>query len=375
MDDRAVEWDQGADRHSVLPDPVLRVWQLPRFGYSKLRFGVANALVFTSARGDIDAFPPPQRPSGRQVAAKRYSAAYEVDTGVHRCSGSLRLPSLQEALEFTGEWRAAWRVERPDLFVRSNERNVPAYVERLVSGLARAVAGQFAIDDSAAAERAIERAADELGHAWERVGLDVRWSTRLTPDAEAVAHQQELRRLRHAERVLKSSHHLDTQQDELESARELARADQRHQLTLRQGEQEADLRALEAEKVAYYARYLQQGNVVGWALHLARPSDETKLVMDRLHKEQITLTANQAKLASDLLRNGPLEDYQREGLAKQALETIASLMAQSSPGSVPALPEGVPWPSASEQSEPAEADPAKGLDLDTPPWDDPEDAR
>jgi hypothetical protein len=375
MDDRAVEWDQGADRHSVLPDPVLRVWQLPRFGYSKLRFGVANALVFTSARGDIDAFPPPQRPSARQVAAKRYTAAYEVDTGVHRCSGSLRLPSRQDALEFTGEWRAAWRVDRPELFVRSNERNVPAYVERLISGLARTTAAQFAIDDSTAAERAVERAADELRHAWERLGLDVTWTTRLTPNAEAVAHQQELQRLRYAERELKSSHHLHLQQDELETARELARADQQHQVAMLQGKQEADLRALEAERVAYYARYLQQGNVVGWALHLAQPSDETKLVMDRLHKEQVTLTANQARIASDLLRNGPLEDYQREGLAKQALATIANLMAQSSPGSVPALPEGVPWPSAPEQSAADGAEPAKELDLDTPPWEDPEDTR
>lgn len=48
---REPDWDQGANRHSELVDPVLTVRQLSRFDHRKGYSRIDNALVFTTDKG------------------------------------------------------------------------------------------------------------------------------------------------------------------------------------------------------------------------------------------------------------------------------------------------------------------------------------
>ncbi|RST11101.1 hypothetical protein EF905_25875, partial [Streptomyces sp. WAC05374] len=91
---RPFEWVQDADRHTQLSDPVLTVRQLSRFDFARKSLTrIDHALVFATPKGSYDAYLPPRRPSRSEAAAKRYTAVYEVDMGVHPVRAEIRLPS------------------------------------------------------------------------------------------------------------------------------------------------------------------------------------------------------------------------------------------------------------------------------------------
>ena len=138
---RPPEWDQRADRHTQLTDPVLTVRQLGRFEYAarKALTRIDNALVFVNGKGAHDAFLPPHRPSRAELATGRYTAVYEVDTGIHQLAMELALPSDDDAFEFAAAADLTWQVKDPAAFVTSGERDVPALLARRLRQLARPV--------------------------------------------------------------------------------------------------------------------------------------------------------------------------------------------------------------------------------------------
>ncbi|WP_037913307.1 PE-PGRS family protein [Actinacidiphila yeochonensis] len=350
---REPDWDQGAHRHSVLVDPVVTVRQLARFDYRKSYSRIDNALVFATNKGEHDTYLPPRRPSRSELATRRYTAVYEVDMGVHSCTGSLSLPSDNDAFDFTADLAMTWQVTRPEQFVTSRERDVPALLTRRLEELMREVSRRFPIDRSSEAEGAVRQAVAAAGPLAEGAGLRVSWAVRLRQDDDAVAQQRALREIRYSDQRLGSSHDLAMREDELRAERERAQADQRHELAIRQSHQEAELRKLEAEKIEYYQYYLQHGGVASWALHLSRHPEDFRLVMENLREDELTLIRSQREVALQVLKGeGNLEDYQRAGLTAPATRIVEELLTRGLPDTEPAPPVPVqgalPWQPAGD---------------------------
>ncbi|MFC5202316.1 hypothetical protein [Streptomyces kaempferi] len=372
---RPPEWQQQADRHSDLVDPVLTVRQLSRFELSlKHLVRIDHALVFSTPKGGYETYLPPRRPTRSEIVAKRYSAVYEVDMGVHPHSAELTLPSDNDAFEFTAVLDLSWQVLDPGRFVESGHRNVPATLIGELQQAARPVSRRFAIADSAAAERELLQAVTVLGPLGAPAGLQVTWTLRLRRDQANIEHQQRLQaidysaaeQVRVAQRGMEVDVEADRrfrQQDALQINRaaayggrqqELALQQQRwqheqallhsgqqHQLALQQGRQQIELQKLEEEKIAFYQWHLQQGGVHAWALHLAQRPEDSHLVMSSMREDQLRMIQAQMDLVKQLLSGDTAEGYELEGPKQLALRTVSDILNQRLPG-VPQTPPLLP---------------------------------
>ncbi|MCT2591428.1 PE-PGRS family protein [Streptomyces sp. N2-109] len=350
---RGFDWDQGADRHSDLVDPVLTVRQLSRFDYRRGYSRIDNALVFTTDKGAFDVYLPPRRPVRSVLAAKRYTAVYEVDMGVHTCTPSLLLPSDNDAFDFTAEVELTWQVTRPQQFVACGERDVPALLKRRLERLTYPVSRAFPIDRSADAERAVCQVIARAGELGDEAGLRTSSAVRLRLDDAAIAHQRELRRLRYSDEQLGLSHDVAMREDRYNAERGAEQARHDHELVMLQGRQEEEARELEAAKIRYYEHHLTHGGVAMWALHLAQHPEDSRLVMENLSRDQLELVRHQSKFALQVLKEGTLEDYQRAGVNKRAVEIMEEFLAGdlSSAAPAPLAPEPLSGGEAHEPSE------------------------
>ncbi|GAA2644511.1 PE-PGRS family protein [Streptomyces lunalinharesii] len=342
---REPDWDQGADRHTELVDPVLTVRQLSRFDHRRGYSRIDNALLFTTDKGEFEVFLPPHRPARALFATKRYTAVYEIDMGVHNCTVLLLLPSDNDAFDFTAEVELTWQVFRPQKFVASGERNVPALLRRRLEQLMYPVTRGFAIDRSADAEHAVCQVLASVGELGDEAGLRTSCAVRLRLDDAAIAHRRELRRIRYADEQLSRSHDMAMREDRLMAERNVERARHDHELVMLQGRQDEEARRLEAEKIRYYEYHLQHGGVTMWALHLAEHPEDSRLVMENLQRDQLSLIRSQSEVALQVLKEGNPEDYQRAGLNKQAVEILEGLLAHNLPGiaAAPPTPNFLPW--------------------------------
>ncbi|WP_019359036.1 hypothetical protein [Streptomyces sp. AA1529] len=347
---RAPDWDQGADRHTELADPVLIVRQLSRYDHRRGYSRIDNALVFTTDKGGFDVYLPPHRPRRSLFTASPYTAVYEVDTGVHTFTTSLSLPSENDAFDFTAEVELTWQVSGPQQLVASGERDVPAFLKRRLQRLMYPVSRGYPIDRSGEAESAVCRVIARAGELGEDVGLRTSCATRVRPDAAAVAHQQELRRMRYADTQMGLSHDMAMREDRSRAERNKELARYEHELVMIDGRHQEEARELETAKISCYESYLQQGGVAMWALHLAQHPEDSRLVMENLRKDQLDLIRNQSEAALRVLKEGTPEDYQRAGLNKQAVGIVEQLLARNLPDAVPApfAPDPLSWSGSAE---------------------------
>ncbi|MFD8390393.1 hypothetical protein ACFV2N_14590 [Streptomyces sp. NPDC059680] len=374
---RQPEWQQPADRHTQLVDPVLTVRQLSRFEFNfRSLVRIDHALVFSTPKGSYEAYLPPQRPTRAEITARRYSAVYEVDMGVHPHTATLALPSDNDAFEFTAEVDLSWQVLDPARFVASGHRDVPALVLGELQQAARPVTRGFAVADSASAERKLLEAVTVLGPLGATAGLQVTWTLRLRRDQADIEHQQRLRAIDHSatEQVHAAQRGMDVdvevdrrlrQQDALQIERAVAygaqqhelllrqqrwqheqamlAGGQRHELALQQGRQDIELQQIEAQKIAFYQYHLQQGGVHAWALHLAQHPEDSQLVMSSMREDQLRMIQAQMDLVKQLLSGDTAESYELEGPKQLALRTVSDILNQRLPGvpqNPPLLPEG-----------------------------------
>jgi hypothetical protein len=351
---RPPDWDQGADRHTVVKDPVLVVRQLARFEYRRLYQRIDNALVFATPKGGYDAYLPPRRPGRSEMAAKRYSAFYEVDVGVHHCGTTLFLPSENDAFTFTAQVELAWQVVQPELFVASGERDVPALLVRRMESRIRPCGRMFPIERGAAAEQAMVRVVGEGGPLAAEAGLRVDWTLHVRQDESAISHQQELRQTRYADEQLTATHALAMREDALQAERTAAQAGQEHELAMLRARGEIERQEMEAKKIEYYQYYLQQEGVRSWAFHLARHPEDSRLVMENLRQDQLALIQSQVNVALQVLKGEGLEEYQRDGMSKHALQIIEEVLTRDLPGAapVPPAPSGLPWAAPQDERPP-----------------------
>ncbi|MCX4691588.1 hypothetical protein [Streptomyces sp. NBC_01408] len=345
------EWQQPADRHSRLIDPVLSVQQLARFEvFRRLQSRIDHALVFSTAKGGYVAFLPPHRPG----STRGYTAVYEVDTGVHHVSAEIQLPSDNDAHQFVVVVELSWRVADPARFVESGHRDVPRLLLGELEQAARPVARHFAIADSARAEAELLRVLPEARPLGQDCGLQTTWTVRLRRDQENIDHQLRMQAIHHStdeqlltERLgMRIDVQLDQrarQQDELTTDRALVYGGQQHQLTLQQQQwehqrrvelsrQQAELQRVEAEKIAFYQWHLQQGGVHAWALHLAEHPEDSALVMRTMREDQLQMIRDQMSLVSQVLADGGAERHELQGPKQLALRAMNDILNQRLPG-------------------------------------------
>ncbi|MFI8190818.1 hypothetical protein ACIF8T_18720 [Streptomyces sp. NPDC085946] len=358
---RPPEWQQPADRHTRLIDPVLTVRQLSRFEMSlKHVVRIDHALVFSTPKGGYEAYLPPRRPTRGEIAGRRYTAVYEVDMGVHPFTDTLTLPSDNDAFEFTAETDLSWQVLDPARFVASGVRDVPAMLLGELQQAARPVTRRFPIGDSAAAERELLHAVTVLGPLGAPAGLQVTWTLRLRRDLAGIEHQQRLRAIDHsaAEQIRAArqgmqvdveTDHRHRQQDALQLTRamEYGRGEQdlalqqqhwQHERALLQGQQALELQRLEAQKIEFYQWHLAQGGVHAWALHLAQHPEDSRLVMNSMREDQLRMIQAQMDLVKELLNGENAEKFELEGPKQLALRTVSDILTQRLPGVPHAAP-------------------------------------
>ncbi|GAB2331705.1 hypothetical protein [Streptomyces variabilis] len=363
---RPPEWQQAADRHTRLIDPVLTVRQLSRFELSlKHVVRIDHALVFSTPKGGYEAYPPPARPSRGEIAARRYTAVYEVDMGVHPFTETLTLPSDNDAFEFTAEVDVTWQVLDPARFVACGVRDVPALLVGELQQAARPVTRLFAVEDSARAERELLNAVTVVGPLGAPAGLQVTWTLRLRRDQANIDHQRRIQQIGHSAeeqvhaaqegmRVDVAMDERHRQQDALQSARSLEFGRQQQELAMRQhrwqheqamlqGQQMLEMQQIEAKKIEFYQWHLSQGGVQAWALHLAQHPEDSHLVMSSLREDQLRMIQAQMELVKELLGAEGAEKFELEGPKQLALRTVSDILNQRLPG-VPQNPPLLPSP-------------------------------
>ncbi|MGC4986105.1 PE-PGRS family protein [Streptomyces sp. DT193] len=342
---RQPEWQQDANRHTTLIDPVLTVRPIARFDYTVRRAVTAidHALVFVTAKGSYDVYMPPHRPSRADAATRRYTSVYEVDMGSHPVQLALEMPSDDDAFAFGATADLTWRVADPIAYVASGERDVPTRLTRELHQLARPVSRAFSIEDSPAAERAVQRAVDEGGFA-SGIGLAVTCVVRLRLDDEAVAHRRRQRSLRYESDMLDPEHEF-----------RLRLAHQQHELEMLRQRQDHHLIA---EKINFYQYHLQHGGVGAWALHLSQHPEDTKMVIGSIQKDQLSIIRGQLQV----LAGDTLEDFQKAESARSTLRAVDELIQQQAPpaprdgqgalppGATPGQPQTPPQPPYAGQS-------------------------
>ncbi|MET7451107.1 PE-PGRS family protein [Streptomyces sp. NPDC005574] len=321
---RPPEWQQQADRHTALIDPVLTVRPISRFDYTARRQvgAIDHALVFVTAGGSYDVFMPPHRPSRAEAATRRYTSVYEVDMGSHPVQLELELPSDDDAFAFGVTADLTWRVADPIAYVVSGERDVPTRLTRELQQAARPVTRRFAIDDSSAAERAVQRAVEEAGDFAAGTGLTVSCVVRLRLDDDAIAHRRRRRTLRYESEMLDPEHEYRLRQARLEHELEVLREHQSQELI--------------AQKIAFYQHHLQHGGVGAWAFHLAAHPRDTRMVIQTLQKDQLGAIRKELQV----IAGDSLEDFQKAESAKSVLRSVDDLLREQTPP--PALPPGEP---------------------------------
>ncbi|MGW0730956.1 hypothetical protein [Streptomyces sp. NPDC002851] len=374
---RLPDWQQSADRHSQLTDPVITVRQLSRLDFTtrKPPTRIDHALVFATAQGGYETYLPPLRPTRSEAAGKRYTAVYEVDMGVHPVSAALALPSDNDAFEFGVAVELSWQVVDPARFVASGHRNVPGLLIGELQQAARPVARRFPIARSADAEQELLRTLTMGAPLGETAGLRVTWTVRLRRDDENIAHQQRLQAIDHAAtegvRTAQRGMELDVEQDrrsrqqdalQIERASQYGRQEQelalqqqqwQHERALQRGRQELELQQLETEKIKFYQWHLEQRGVQSWAMHLARHPEDTELVMNNMREDQLRFIQAQMDLVGQLLGGDHAEGYELEGPKQLALRAMSDILSQRLPGVSPPDSGGGPASPPSPPSPPS----------------------
>ncbi|MFI5620865.1 hypothetical protein [Streptomyces sp. NPDC051567] len=353
---RPPDWDPHTHRHSELVDPVVTVRQFGRFGLTrKAPTRIDHALVYVTPKGTYEAYPPPHRPG----TARRYTAVYEVDMGVHPVDVALRLPSDNDAHEFVATAGLTWQVTDPAQYVRSGCRDVPRLLTGELEQVSRPVTRHFPIGSSAAAEDALLtalRCGKPLGEA---AGLHTTWTVRLRRDTDGIAHERRLQAIHHAAReeilVQRRGAEVDAGigARDLENGRhlheqEIQRQRWERERALERARYELELQRYEAQKIDFYQRHLAHGGVQAWALQLARRPEDTELVLKGMRDHELALIQAQVTLVQKLLGSEGGEAHQVEGPQQLMLQMIHDFFAQRLPRAatleLPELPGWQPPP-------------------------------
>ncbi|MEU3060019.1 hypothetical protein [Streptomyces subrutilus] len=353
---RSADWDQHADRHTALIDPVVTVRQIGRLGLpGRTPTRIDHALVYTTARGGHEVFLPPLRP---RRLRRRYTAVYEVDMGVHLVRTRLALPSDDDAHEFDAAIEFDWQVTDPGRFVRSGHRDVPRLLLGELERSARHITRRFPIAHSAAAEAEVLTAVRQAKPLGEDAGLSTTWSVRLRRDDDNIAHARRLQAIEHASAEEIRAHRCGSRADEEKAERHRAQQVQR-----------LELLEYDAKRIAFYQEYLTRGGVDAWAMHLAQHPEDSTTALNALRDERRERAQAQMNLIKELLTKAGTEPFELEGPRRLAIEAIIDVLGQHVPASVDTPKATTAAPDAEAvRTQPASADPTRPRSEHLPAW-------
>ncbi|MEV0320023.1 hypothetical protein ACIBKX_12865 [Streptomyces sp. NPDC050658] len=285
-----------------LIDPVLAVRRLSRYEIPGRRYlGRADcALVVAGADDAYETYLPPRRP----LSLRGRTAVYEVDLGVHPLRLRTRLPSEIDTFEFDTTFDLTWQVTDPESFVVSQERDIPALLNRVLHRLLRPVTRGFAISSSAAAEATVQQVLDSSGDHVSRQGVRFGGTVRLRRDPDARAQQGRLRAAEYNAAAAWSEHEVE-------------------RLRLEQQQQ------LQAQKIEFYRHHLAKGGLDALLLHLSEHAQDTHLVVENLRADEKRTIENQLELIDRVLPDETLEKYQREEPQQLVLALFRSIFTQA----------------------------------------------
>jgi len=313
------EWNQSAQRNSVIVDPVAVVRQVTRFDHYTRRptSNTDRALVFTTGSGVVDAYLPPLRPSRAELVARNYRAVYEIDMGIHHLSlPNQLLPAMGDAFSFTAEVDVTWQVGDPAQVVRSGVRDVPALISPRIQGRMRSASRRFAVEDSADAEDAVQEALLGAPLA-EDVGLRVHCTARLDLDQAARDHQSRLRAIAHDKEAAVPQFEYDL-------------------LISRQQQQ------LLADKAEFYRYYLERGGVQQWAIQVANHPEDVKHALASLRADEKDKITQQLQLIENLFADDDTEAFHKEDARREVLRQMKAILAGPGAAGEPSAPAARP---------------------------------
>lgn len=291
-----------SSRPTQLVDPVLAVRELSRYEIPGRRYlGRADCALVVAGAGDAyETYLPPRRPT----SLRGRTAVYEVDLGVHPLRLRTRLPSDIDSFEFDTTFDLTWQVTDPERFVISQERDIPALLNRVLQRLLRPVTRAFPISSSARAEDSVQRLLDASADHAARQGLRLGGTARLRRDPTERAQQGRLRAARYNAAAALSEHQV-----------ELLRLEQQQQL--------------KARKIEFYRHHLAKGGLDALLLHLAEHTQDTHLVVENLRADERRAIENQLGLIDRVLPDDTLEKYQLEEPQQLVLALFRSVFTQT----------------------------------------------
>ncbi|MGW5865913.1 hypothetical protein ACWFRJ_27450 [Streptomyces sp. NPDC055239] len=286
--------------------------QLSRYEIPGRRYlGRADcALVVAGAGDSYETYLPPRRPTN----LRGRTAVYEVDLGVHPLRLCTLLPSDIDSFEFDTTFDLTWQVTDPERFVVSQERDIPALLNRVLHRLLRPVTREFPISSSARAEVSVQQILDASGDHAAQQGLRLGGTARLRRDPDERAQQGRLRAARYNAAAALSEHEV-----------ELLRLEQQQQL--------------KARKIEFYRHHLAKGGLDALLLHLAEHAQDTHLVVENLRADEKRMIENQLGLIDRVLPDETLEKYQLEEPQQLVLALFRSVFTQAVSESAEAQPE------------------------------------
>lgn len=296
------------EQPATLNDPILAERDLRRFDFvlnrPSLRSG--GAVVLISPSGAAASYSAERPPTRGELVIKNFQKVYEVDTGYHHVTYEHELPSDGDAFQFNAVLDVDWRVVDPTIVVLRGVRDVRRLLEPRLLAVMRAETRRYAIEESAAAERAVQDALDAIEPV-EGIALTCR--VRLSLDTEAIQQHTALRALEHTK------------------VQQIVR----HELSRLEALQGDELRE---QKALFFARLLEGSDDVRWGLQVAHNPADLPLALEGIREDHREGRRNQLRLIEQLMDKGLLEEHMVDEASRLAAETLRAGLTDSAQGKI-----------------------------------------
>lgn len=282
------------------------------------------ARVFVTSRGEHRVVWPQRslaemasnaRSSG--LLGGRVKTVYDVDLGIRHHRFEAELPGARDTFTFRAEAIVEWRVLDPALVVSSQVLDVALAIEPSVREAMRRIARDYPIEQSAAAERAInEQLAGEpidfndpgqLGRAIAQAGSSGR-----------IGRQYGL-----WVNVIASVHPDRTRQSQNDEVRDLQHQIEAENLKQQLRElQERNRQAVMRTRMGFYRDAFLAGDIDRAVLQVAQNPDELTAVAQVVRDQELMGQRLTVDFVNKLIESGAIERWQVNDQAKAALEWL-----------------------------------------------------
>lgn len=297
----------------------------------------------------------------------KVKTVYDVDLGVRYLRFPADLPGAGDSFSFKAEAAVEWRVLDPSLVVRSQLRDVRMLVQPAVIDAMRRIARQYQVDQSSAAERALNEAlvgealdfndlaqldramqqTASTGHIGREYGLWTRTTVSVQPDQSRLAQSDEMRNLKH--------------QIETERLKQELRI-----------LQEQNSQQVMAGRMTFYRDAFSSGDIDRAVLQIAQNPDDLASVAQMIREQEMSGQRLTIDFVNKLMESGAIERWQINDQAKAALDWLrqSTNVVFTPPRSAAAEDQGGGSRRRTRANPMPELGPADGIAIEPAPADD-----